>query len=180
MRNSIRIGLAAIAVIGLTALTASAQPQSQYGGLSPNFQSTPYGSSYGQVSPYGLNDYYNPSSQPLSPYLNLLRGGNPAVNYYYGVRPAQNQNAYGQPFVGATGMGGRQTFFPQVDTLSDLEGEPKTVGMRPTGHPFGFNNTLSYFGPTGSGMNRNNAGGQGPLANKLGGTGTGGATSTPR
>ena len=25
---------------------------------------------------------------PLSPYLNLLRGGDPAINYYYAVRPA--------------------------------------------------------------------------------------------
>ena len=33
---------------------------------------------------------YDRGSQPLSPYLNLLRGGNPAVNYFYGVRPGLN------------------------------------------------------------------------------------------
>lgn len=31
--------------------------------------------------------FQTPPRQPLSPYLNLLRGGNPAVNYYLGVLP---------------------------------------------------------------------------------------------
>ena len=63
-----------LAVVGLGAAPAAAQyPQYPYApGPAPgNF----------------LPNYYNRASQPLSPYLNLLRGGNPGVNYFYGVRP---------------------------------------------------------------------------------------------
>jgi hypothetical protein len=119
-----------------------AQVPYQSGGLQPQ---TPYL----QNSPYGQNSYYNSGNQPLSPYLNMLRGGNPAVNYFYGVRPAQNQGAFGAPFLGSTGMYGRQTFFPNVDTLYELD-ETSSAGMHPTGHPFGFNNTLGYFGAMGA------------------------------
>jgi hypothetical protein len=43
----------------------------------------------GQYTPYyrpGGGGTYNPPP-PISPYLNMLRGNNPAVNYYLGVRP---------------------------------------------------------------------------------------------
>ena len=46
----------------------------------PNYPTNPYGQSV-------MPNIYNPVNQPLSPYLNLLRGGNAGVNYYYGVRP---------------------------------------------------------------------------------------------
>ncbi len=131
----------------LSPLTATAQVPIQFGGQTQ----TPYL----QNSPYGQNNLYNPSNQPLSPYLNLLRGGNPAVNYFFGVRPAQNQGAFGAPFLGSTGMNGRQTFFPNVDTLFELDETTPSAGMRPTGHPFGFNNTLGYFGGMGPGGQRN-------------------------
>src|SRR5262249_40602016 len=100
----------------------------------------------GGATPYVPN-YYNRNNQPLSPYLNLLRGGNPAVNYFYGVRPGLMNGAFGSPFTGGgNNMMGRQTFFPQIDTLYDLENTNPQDGIRPTGHPFGFNNTLGYFG----------------------------------
>ncbi|HEX3150162.1 MAG TPA: hypothetical protein VHR66_18945 [Gemmataceae bacterium] len=90
---------------------------------------------------------YNRNAQPLSPYLNMLRGGNPAVNYFYGVRPGTQPNAY-QGIFGA-GNGQRQTFFPGADYLTDLLEEPRdATRVNPTGHPAGFNNTLNYFGPT--------------------------------
>jgi len=91
---------------------------------------------------------YNRAGQPLSPYLNLLRGGNNAVNYYYGVRPGTQPNAFTGMF-NQPSAGPRQTFFPVVDTLADLFDEPQDVTRAtPTGHPVGFNNTLNYFGPT--------------------------------
>src|SRR5262249_34953104 len=62
---------------------------------------------------------YNRAAQPLSPYLNLLRGTDPAVNYFYGVRPGTNPAAFMGMF-GATGAGPRVTFFPGADTLADL------------------------------------------------------------
>jgi hypothetical protein len=91
---------------------------------------------------------YNRAAQPLSPYLNLLRGGNTAVNYFYGVRPGTQPGAFTGMFTQPT-AGPRQTFFPVVDTLADLLEEPAPYGtVSPTGHPVGFNNTLNYFGPT--------------------------------
>src|SRR3954463_9320048 len=90
---------------------------------------------------------YNRGTQPLSPYLNMLRGGNPAVNYFYGVRPGTQPNAYAGMF--GAGGGQRQTFFPGADYLTDLLEEPRDATLvPPTGHPAGFNNTLNYFGPT--------------------------------
>ncbi len=99
-------------------------------------------------------NYYNRATQPLSPYLNLLRGSNTAVNYFYGARP-------GLPSGGYTGMfqnpqQPRQTFFPVVDTLSDLLDDPQNAGkIPPSGHPVGFGNTMGYFGGA-SPMNRGN------------------------
>ena len=97
-------------------------------------------------SGYANQGAFNRNNQPLSPYLNLLRGTNNAVNYYYGVRGGSS------PF-GFTGMfnqgsqGVRQTFFPVVDNLSDLADDPNAGrGVMPTGHPVGFANTLGYFG----------------------------------
>lgn len=97
-------------------------------------------------SGYANQGAFNRNNQPLSPYLNLLRGNNNAVNYYYGVRGG------GAPF-GFTGMfnpnsqGVRQTFFPIVDNLSELSDDPNASrGVMPTGHPVGFSNTLGYFG----------------------------------
>jgi hypothetical protein len=103
--------------------------------------------SLGNPSAYAPN-MYNRAGQPLSPYLNLLRGGNPAVNYFYGVRPGTQPNAFMGMF-NQPSAGPRQTFFPVVDTLADFADEPQDITRAtPTGHPVGFNNTLNYFGPT--------------------------------
>jgi hypothetical protein len=99
----------------------------------------------GGNAPYAPN-YYNRNSQPLSPYLNLLRGGNPAVNYFYGVRPGLMNGAFASPLDNRGGNMNRQTFFPQVDTLTDPENVNPLDGLRPTGHQTGFGNTLNYFG----------------------------------
>ena len=89
---------------------------------------------------------YSRNSQTLSPYLNLLRGGNTAVNYFYGVRPNMAGGTLGLPFSIGPGAQGRQTFFPQIDTLYELDDAKPTDGIRPTGHPFGFNNSMGYYG----------------------------------
>ena len=100
------------------------------------------------TNPSGYASMYNRGSQPLSPYLNLLRGSNPAVNYYYGVRPGTGPGAFTGIF-GQLGAGPRQTFFPGADTLSDFGEEPQGPSkVAPTGHAAGFNNTLNYFGTT--------------------------------
>ena len=47
----------------------------------------PYSQNPAQPQQNYLPNFYNRQTQPLSPYLNLLRGGDPGINYYYGVRP---------------------------------------------------------------------------------------------
>src|SRR5256885_15614959 len=64
----------------------------------------------GNPSGYAPN-MYNRAAQPLSPYLNLLRGGNNAGNYFYGVRPGTQPNAFTGMF-GAGGAGQREAVFP--------------------------------------------------------------------
>ena len=140
--NRIVIGVLAVGAIALVPRAAHAQltGPSNPSGYAPNM--------------------YNRATQPLSPYLNLLRGGNNAVNYFYGVRPGTQPNAFTGMF-GAGGTGQRQTFFPGADYLTDLLDEPRdATRVNPTGHPAGFNNTLNYFGPTSGQIFARGAGGQ--------------------
>jgi hypothetical protein len=116
----------------------------------------------GPTNPSGYApNMYNRAVQPLSPYLNLLRGGNNAVNYFYGVRPGTTQpNAFTGMF-NQQGLGPRQTFFPGADTLSDLTEDPRdATRVAPTGHVAGFNNTLNYFGQTSGQFFARGGGGQ--------------------
>jgi hypothetical protein len=104
------------------------------------------------TNPSSPNGYapnmYNRGGQPLSPYLNLLRGGNNAVNYFYGVRPGTQTGPYAGMFNQAN-TGPRLTFFPGADTMSDLLDDPRdATKVAPTGHAATFSNTLNYFGPT--------------------------------
>lgn len=119
------LAVAALPAVGRAQLTGPSNPS----GYAPNM--------------------YNRAAQPLSPYLNLLRGGNNAVNYFYGVRPGTQSAAFMGMF-GQPGAGARQTFFPgAVDTLADLTDNPQDLSkVAPTGHPVGFGNTLNYFGTT--------------------------------
>lgn len=107
--------LLGFATLGLTAATAVAQ------GSVPSQGQTP-----GNVMP----NYYNRQSQPLSPYLNLLRGGNPGVNYFYGVRPGTTGAAGGfgpqVPFGYSQNRGG---FIPAA---SNPEQEPVSVSADTT------------------------------------------------
>jgi len=97
-----------------------------------------------------MPNIYNPQTQPLSPYLNLLRGGNTAANYYYGVRPgtvgAGGRGSGGAPFTAAGGN--RTLFFPQLASAPDPLGStlngPDDV-LPPAGHSVVYNNTLGFF-----------------------------------
>lgn len=97
-------------------------------------------------SGYANTGAFQRNNQPLSPYLNLLRGTNNAVNYYYGVRGGATPFGFSGMFnQGAQGV--RQTFFPVVDNLADLADDPDAARqVTPTGHPVGFSNTMGYFG----------------------------------
>src|SRR5262245_16596860 len=128
--NRIIIGLVVLGVSALVPATARAQIP-------------------GLTNPSGYApNMYNRAAQPLSPYLNLLRGGNNAVNYFYGVRPGTQPSAFTGMFT-QQGAAPRLTFFPGADTLSDLTEDPRdATRVAPTGHVAGFNNTLNYFGQT--------------------------------
>jgi hypothetical protein len=82
--------------------------------------------------------FVTPPRQPLSPHLNLLRGGNPAVNYYLGVLPDQRARAleadlYGFPDIPARRRTG----------LEDLE---DTLPSLPeTGHAVRFLNYGPFY-----------------------------------
>jgi hypothetical protein len=78
--------LFALGLAGVVASAAAAPAQ-----IAPQYPASPF-----YQPPGAMPNIYNPVNQPLSPYLNLLRGGNPGVNYYYGVRPGT---------VGGTGQG---------------------------------------------------------------------------
>src|SRR5688572_2462386 len=120
-------------VLGLAGAAAAQQP----GGLG-----------YPLVNPQNvMPNIYNPRTQPLSPYLNLLRGGNPGVNYYYGVRPGTTGGgaAFG---AGASNVGPRVGGLPFQFTPDDelLLPEPgEGYALPPAGHPTVFNNTMGYF-----------------------------------
>lgn len=94
---------------------------------------------YRNVAPAGG---YGPYSRPgLSPYLNLIRGGDPAANYYLGVIPERDRRALGAQLSG------------QLLDLEEREGSafggPRDTKMDPilpgTGHPTYFLNYSTYF-----------------------------------
>src|SRR5262245_28146673 len=74
-----RRAMASAAFVGLLLLATPRLASAQFGP----------GAGYGTGYPYGPRaPTVNPVGRPgLSPYLNLLRGGNPAANYYLGVVP---------------------------------------------------------------------------------------------
>lgn len=70
MRSTIAILATGFGVLLTQAPPAAAQFINPYGNMGRSPQQAPYS-----------------NTSPLSPYLNLTRGGNPAANYYLGVLP---------------------------------------------------------------------------------------------
>jgi hypothetical protein len=112
---------AVAALFGLTFLTAS--PASAQ-------MTVPYG-------PPAYGPYYQPM---LSPYLNMLRGGDPAANYFLGTLPEfqRRQNA--------------RIFQAEISSLDRVVQQPIApegeVIVRPlwaTGHPATFGANAVYF-----------------------------------
>lgn len=155
-----RLVLTAAGLFGLAGSAAAQNPG--YGGYGGG-GIPPY---YPPLNPANvMPNIYNPRTQPLSPYLNLTRGGNPAVNYYYGVRPGTVGGAGsigGAPGIAAGG--GRGAFLPQLAAgpiAENGDGPPQQVDpadrpvLPPAGHGATFNNTFGYFpGPAGGAAGR--------------------------
>ncbi|MBY0528235.1 MAG: hypothetical protein K2R98_32900 [Gemmataceae bacterium] len=106
------------------------------------------GSAHAQSVYYGGPNAVTPYGAPrLSPYLNLLRGGNnpaaPAANYYMGVVPEIERRANAQQFGNAI-IGLER----QVTGLEETEDQFPTLPQ--TGHGSVFNNYSGYFNNTGA------------------------------
>jgi len=101
-----------------------------------------YGGGYGGGVRYGPPPPGGPYGPGLSPYLNLLRGGLPAVNYYNGVLSERDRRLFQQQ-AGQSIMGLEQDIGAAApgseDFLSSLGG---------TGHPTAFGYSGSYFPAT--------------------------------
>lgn len=81
------------------------------------------------------NPGYNPNSPPiLSPYLNMLRGGDPATNYYLGVVPERYQRGQNAQMRGA---------IQQLDQRLNTDGIEPSLGT--TGHVATFMNYAPYY-----------------------------------
>jgi hypothetical protein len=129
MRLTITFTLLTLAGLFCSAGTASAQITSPYSRLRPG---------------------YPPPRPQLSPYLNLLRSGDPAANYYLGTVPEQQRREQAQQFgsdIRSLEVGERRLaneLAPQDQDLLDKKREVRLI----TGHLTTTNNTLGYFGNT--------------------------------
>lgn len=99
--------------------------------------------------PY-LPPQYGPGYQtPLSPWLNFLRGGDPAANYFLGVVPEfqrrQDRNVFRSQIQGLQILTA-----PLRNPSEEREELPRTLWS--TGHPTSFGNTASFFNSQGAGM----------------------------
>jgi len=78
---------------------------------------------------------------PLSPYLNFLRGGDPAANYFLGTLPEFQRRANAKQFSSAINAINQDLLNQAVEPVDPLLFQP----LMATGHPTVFNNTLTYF-----------------------------------
>ncbi len=88
------------------------------------------------ISPLPTSPYARPQ---LSPYLNLLRGGNPAANYYLGVVPERDRRRNERALGVAV-----QDLERRAETPA-LPEEDLVPRLPSTGHPAYFMNYSSYF-----------------------------------
>jgi hypothetical protein len=94
------------------------------------YPATPYGGQYGYgANQYGLNQYTRPPV--VSPFLNLNRGGDPAINYYGLVKQQVAVNRALQRF---------------GSDINYLENAPSVnPELLETGHPSFFGSQYPYF-----------------------------------
>jgi hypothetical protein len=98
----------------------------------------------------------NPFQQPVvSPYLNLARGGNPAINYYGVIRPQEQTN-----------LSIFQLQQQQQATGQAILATETATALPLTGHPTRFFNYSHYFFNQGGGVYA--AGGVAPYGTGLG------------
>ncbi len=165
----------------------------QFPGSQPIFPPQFQPNQGGMVPPNIQQNIYNRGTQPLSPYLNLLRGqGNAGVDYYFGVRPGTPNG--GQPFNQQIPRGGalntsqmRQGYLPQAGVASfeplPLPDPNQDVILPPSGHGVAYGNVFGISNTGVPGMNT--AGSRGgffkaPSSGTIPRTSTSGMTSTKK
>ena len=140
-----RFTLLSFTTAGLLLLATNAAHAQYYG----RGAYSPFGGSYGGYGGgAGIGAYHggyggigSPYGPPLlSPYLNLLRGGDPASNYFLGVVPEMQRRDYNVLFSNAIGQLDRRLY------QQPAEGDDLPEIVTTTGHPTAFMNTGSYFG----------------------------------
>jgi hypothetical protein len=120
MRSPLMILAASLGVLLLAQSSARAQ-------ITPPYQ--------GGVGPQG---FYGPLARPtLSPYLNIVGGGNPAINYYGQTNPLFNQRAIDQRLLSTP---------PPAQAISTPEIDELLPSISQTGHLAGFQNFSPFFG----------------------------------
>lgn len=163
-----------------------------YGGFGGGYGGMGYG--YGGMSGFGggAMNMYNSASQPLSPWLNMLRGGNPAVNFFYGVRPGlgMGRMGYGMGAIPISPSSQLMTgFLPEAAVPGEepieipaagkpLPGNsfpssahPVTFGGGPMMGRYGYGRGMGYGGMGGMGMGGMGYGGMGGMGMGYGGMG---------
>ena len=136
----------------LLLLATAATGRAQFPGQNPNQGQTP-GQQYPQQSMPGTAGVAMPLNYrpPLSPYLNLLRGGDPAINYYYAVRPALMNGV--SPFGSMTGPRGfsqlRNGFLPAAgnptqDPVEAPQGGEIVPSLPSAGNPVSYGGLTRY------------------------------------
>jgi hypothetical protein len=133
-----RFILSTAALIALAA-SAHAQPSTTY----------PYNLNLrgpGLIAPYGYGSSFTRPGPNLSPYLNLLRGGNPAANYYLGVVPEVERRNNAAQFAAGINDLRSQIEAPSQDVVQEI-----LPTLQPTGHAIQFGNYGGFFGSSGFG-----------------------------
>jgi len=135
----------------------------QFPGSTPIFPPQYQPSMGGTVPPNVQQNIYNRGTQPLSPYLNLLRGqGNPGADYYFGVRPGTPNG--GQQLNQQVQRGGalnnsqmRQGYLPQASIQSaeplPLPDPNQDIILPPSGHGVAYGNVFGISNTGVPGMN---------------------------
>jgi hypothetical protein len=99
---------------------------------------------YPPTSPYSrppvMGGYgpYGPYSPGLNPYLNLIRPGSPAINYFGGVLPERERRLFQQEF-------GQTLLDVEQRGAAAPEAEDLLLTLQSTGHPTQFGYYGSYF-----------------------------------
>jgi hypothetical protein len=104
------------------------------------------------IYPYQQPQYGPGYQTQLSPYLNMLRGGDPAANYFLGVLPEfqrrENRNEFRSQIQGLQVL----TSPLRQNPLAGLDEGDIPRGMSASGHPTAFSYTGTYFGGPAQGL----------------------------